>query len=406
MRRLQEEPTAKQPAFNTPAEQVSPEPQLSPAAEKLTLHQPDNNVSETAGKPAADVSAPAPIFAAGGVAAPPAAGDPAAAAADVAAAAALLLQAASAIPTEAPAAAAVAAAAAADPAPAGGWRRCSAREGSSGKRAAVERQLKRLIVSRAARASAAAAAAGEAVTAEAAAAAARTSRRQAPAGRVIPVYFHIVTFAGQGGVYMYQIDSQMAVLNSAFNRHGFTFTLAGAQTYRAASQSLYNAGPGSAAEFEIKRQLRMGGATDLNIFTWAPGDGLLGWATFPWDYKIGSPSSALDGVVVRTATLPGGTARDYNLGNTVVHEVGHWLGLYHTFTNGCNWGGDQIDDTPAEASAASGCPLWRDSCPGDGRRDPVQNYMDYSFDSCMNQFTAGQRARMWSAWDAYRQEKR
>lgn len=55
-------------------------------------------------------------------------------------------------------------------------------------------------------------------------------------------------------------------------------------------------------------------------------------------------------------------------------------GLYHTFTNGCSWGGDQIDDTPAEASPASGCPMGRDSCPGDGRRDPVRNYMNYSFD--------------------------
>jgi hypothetical protein len=115
-------------------------------------------------------------------------------------------------------------------------------------------------------------------------------------------------------------------LNAAFNRHGFSFQLGGALTYRAASQLLYTAGPGSQAEYEMKRQLRRGGATDLNIYTWALGDGLLGWATFPWDYQIGSPSSALDGVVVRTATLPGGTASNYNLGNTVVHEVGHWLG--------------------------------------------------------------------------------
>jgi hypothetical protein len=118
----------------------------------------------------------------------------------------------------------------------------------------------------------------------------------------------------------------MQVLNSAFNRHGFSFQLGGALTYRAASQYLYTAGPSSEAEYEMKRQLRRGGAADLNIYTWALGDGLLGWATFPWDYQIGSPSSALDGVVVRTATLPGGTASNYNLGNTVVHEVGHWLG--------------------------------------------------------------------------------
>lgn len=112
------------------------------------------------------------------------------------------------------------------------------------------------------------------------------------------------------------------MLNAAYNKHGFTFTLGAALTYRASSQYLYTAGPGTQAEYELKRQLRRGGAADLNIYTWALGDGLLGWATFPWDYEVGSSRSVLDGIVVRTATLPGGTAGNYNLGNTVVHEVG------------------------------------------------------------------------------------
>ncbi len=216
----------------------------------------------------------------------------------------------------------------------------------------------------------------------------------------IPVYFHVIRDSyGNGGVTTTQINNQISVLNNAFSAAGFSFYLA-ATDY--SNNSTWYTCTGGTCESQMKSALRKGTATALNFYTNNMGGGLLGWATFPWSYA-GNPTN--DGVVVLQSSLPGGTATNYNQGDTGTHEVGHWMGLYHTFQGGCTSPGDSVSDTPYEASGASGCPTGRDSCTALAGLDPIENFMDYSYDSCMYKFSPGQNSRANSMWTSYRAGK-
>lgn len=227
--------------------------------------------------------------------------------------------------------------------------------------------------------------------------------------RKVKVFFHVLTTSSGTGVPPSgAVKAQLAVLNRAYQGSIFQFVLSGTTT--TANNAWVHAKWGSNEEKQMKNALRTGAYRDLNIYSTVQTDNTLGWGTFPGN--VGS-NDRMDGVVIDYRTLPGsGNFAPYNLGQTASHETGHWLGLQHPFNGGCvenKKAGDQIADTPAEASPNFGCPASRNTCPGNAGGfagdDPIHNYMDYSDDSCMNNFTNDQRTRMKKQWALYRAGK-
>ncbi|CAE6430722.1 unnamed protein product [Rhizoctonia solani] len=234
------------------------------------------------------------------------------------------------------------------------------------------------------------------------------SHTQALGDRQIQVIWHAIHKDNtvQGGYLpKEQIDKTIAVLNQHYRGTGFSFVLAGGGYvpnpgwFENADSDGNENGENDVAK-QMKRALHKGTAQHLNIYsTGLKHSGLFGYATFPWWY-VRDPQ--LDGVVFKWSTVSGGIEPGFGTGKILVHEVGHWLGLLHTFQGGCNEAmGDYVTDTPAEASPARGCPTVRDTCPGAGS-DPIHNHMDYTDDGCRNEFTSGQVYRMKAVDSQYR----
>jgi Pregnancy-associated plasma protein-A len=233
----------------------------------------------------------------------------------------------------------------------------------------------------------------------------------------IETYFHVITAVNGTTVYGEVSDSmllsQLDVLNDSFRPHGFSFRLM--NTTRTNNAAWFLAKSGSAEELELGTALRVGGASTLNVY-FNLASNFAGYTYLPESYSF-FPKK--DGVYLKTSVLPGSSSATQNQGKTLVHEVGHWMGLYHTFQFDygtfksinyllyifgfrCFGAGDGVDDTPRQGTETSGCPTGKDSCLFRPGVDPIHNYMDYSSDSCKTEFTPGQADRMWSMWNEYR----
>ena len=153
------------------------------------------------------------------------------------------------------------------------------------------------------------------------------------------------------------------------------------------------------------------------INVWVTETGVAGGRVdhFPWDKLEGGESNPRWGWVNNWAIFPrdnyaslGYTVfKNFNTGDSLAHEFGHFLGMVHSFTGGCTSSvGDYIADTPNvygpwRSTCRAGNKVlsngrWkvRDSCTTVPGNDDVSNIMDYSYDNCRDHFTAGQAADM------------
>lgn len=229
----------------------------------------------------------------------------------------------------------------------------------------------------------------------------------------VPTHFHVLVDSDAPDSYITEADlqSQLQAMNDAYNPHEVIFTLAGTtrSTNTAISTFTYDYGEdgidgiSGSPNLELEeywKEHRTGDYKTLHVWLYAQmSDNLLGIATFPDAERLES-EKWLDGIHVDANSIPGGSLAPYDLGITAVHEAGHWLGLFHVFDDGrsCEGTGDLVADTPVQSVATTGCPTSQDSCPDYPGVDSIHNYMDYSDDNCLTEFTEGQETRIHNIW--------
>ncbi|MDZ4759416.1 MAG: M43 family zinc metalloprotease [Bacteroidota bacterium] len=251
--------------------------------------------------------------------------------------------------------------------------------------------------------------------------------------RIIPVVVHVIHQYGPENISKNQILDQIRILNLDFRRQN-----ADASSTRSIFQ---NVAIDCEVEFRMATKDPQGNCTDgieriyssltntaneasklnpwpktqyLNIWIVKTiddnigGGGIgtvLGYAQFPYP---GSGATKTDGVLIRGDYFGsiGSAKNSGNNGRVATHEIGHWLGLFHTFQGGCNgsFPAEDVYDTPPVASANSGCPSNRNSCTNDvpDLPDQTENFMDYSDGKCQNMFSSGQKDVIDGVFQQYR----
>jgi hypothetical protein len=259
----------------------------------------------------------------------------------------------------------------------------------------------------------------------------------------IPVVVHIIhnqlsgAFLGTN-ITDEQIYSQLKVLNEDYRRKagtlGFNASTIGADTeiefFLASNDPDGKPSSGITRSYSSKTSFNIINDNDrqtmsnlsywdsnkyLNIWVAPFSSGYIGYGEFPYAETVeGLDTEAtenLDGVFIDYTTfgkkIGTNTKGLYSFGRTATHEIGHWMGLYHTWGDE-RCGTDYVADTPPTAAANSSafCKDIFSTCTGSRTRNLIEDYMDYSPDSCMNIFTQGQKERMRAALDLSKRRRR
>ena len=209
------------------------------------------------------------------------------------------------------------------------------------------------------------------------------------------VAWHVVYSSTNAG-YLSEvfIENSIDRINQEYNPYEIYFTL-DTITYHQNDDWYYNVNGSNNGE--VEEEMRSSTYIDpvhyYNIWTVdLTGTGAGGWNYFPnWSLE----DSYWQGTTMDIGQA-GGNRPD------VVHEIGHYFMLYHTFQFGCDPPGDSVDDTPyQDDNDTYSCSESTDTCPDDLGNDPVHNFMNYSSASCRTEFTEGQIERAFWAIETY-----